>query len=111
MHTAVPCEKSSLNAELIYGKDLGVIQGKTTRSQAVAVVPDYVKIPPDLFLIHQHVTLCIDIMYINKIPFLLSVSRNIQFTTIARLDDKKRSYPQPRYSKSLQALSATGLCH
>jgi hypothetical protein len=42
-----------------------------------------------LFIVHQHVTLCIDIMYINKIPFLLSVSRNMQFTTIERLGNQK----------------------
>jgi hypothetical protein len=51
-----------LNTEVIYGKDLGAIQGKTTRSQPVAVVPDYVNIPPDPFIVHQHVTICIDIM-------------------------------------------------
>jgi hypothetical protein len=78
-----------LNAEAIYGKDLGAIQGKTTRSQPVAVIPDYVNIPPDLLIVHKQVTLCIDIMYINDIPFLISVSRNIQFTTIERLENRK----------------------
>jgi hypothetical protein len=77
-----------LNAKLIYGKDLGSIQGETTRSQHGAVIPNYMNIPPDLFMVHQHVKLCIDILYVNKIPFLLSISRNIQFTTIARLPDR-----------------------
>jgi hypothetical protein len=57
-----------LNAELTYGKDLGSIQGETTRSQSEAVIPNYVNIPP----VHQQVTLCIDILYVNEIPFLLS---------------------------------------
>jgi hypothetical protein len=78
-----------LNAEAIYGKELGAIQGKTARSQPVAVVPDYVHIPPDLFIVHKQVTLCIDVMHINDIPFLISVSRNIQFTTIERLENRK----------------------
>jgi hypothetical protein len=77
-----------LNAELIYGKDLGSIQGETTQSQPEAVIPNYVNIPPDLFMVHHQVTLCIDILYVIKITFLLSISSNIQFTTTARLPDR-----------------------
>jgi hypothetical protein len=40
--------------------------------------------------IHQDLTLAADIMFINNIPFLLTTSRNIQFTTVERLPSQKK---------------------
>jgi hypothetical protein len=47
----------------------------------VPVVNDFVDIPPELYDTHKAVQLCIDTLFVNKIPFLTSVSRNIQFRT------------------------------
>jgi hypothetical protein len=41
----------------------------------------FVDIPPELYETHKAVQLCIDTLFVNKIPFLTSVSRNIQFRT------------------------------
>jgi hypothetical protein len=79
------------NAELIYGKDIGAIQGKTTRNQPSPVVTDYVNVPEDIMFVHKRITLAADIMYVNKIPFMLTVSRVVQFTTIEKLNNKQDS--------------------
>jgi hypothetical protein len=79
------------NAELIYGKDIGAIQEKTTRNQPSPVVTDYVNVPEDVMSVHKRITLAADIMYVNKIPFMLTVSRVIQFTTIEKLNNKQDS--------------------
>jgi hypothetical protein len=37
----------------------------------------------------RNVTLCIDIMFVNKIPFLVMISRGIKFSTVETLTDRK----------------------
>jgi hypothetical protein len=38
---------------------------------------------------YRNVTLCIDIMFVNKIAFLLTISRGIKFGTAEILKDRK----------------------
>jgi hypothetical protein len=38
---------------------------------------------------YQNVTLCIDIMFINKVAFLVTISRGIKFSTAETLKDRK----------------------
>eukprot|EP00957_Ditylum_brightwellii_P024507 1849892-Ditylum_brightwellii.AAC.1 len=45
------------------------------------VVTDYIDVPPELMEIHKDVTLAVDIMFVNKMPILTSISRHIKFTT------------------------------
>jgi len=40
---------------------------------------------------HGNITLTMDIMYINKIPFIVTLSRAIQFGTIEMIKDKRKS--------------------
>jgi hypothetical protein len=77
------------HAEHIFGKDLGSVVAKTTRTKPQHVVTDQVLIPPDIMIFHRNVILSADIMYIDKVPFLLTISRNIQFTTVEQLVDKR----------------------
>ena len=40
---------------------------------------------------HGNVTLMVDIMYINKIPFIMTLSRAIQLGTIEMIKDERKS--------------------
>jgi len=40
---------------------------------------------------HGNMTLMTDIMYINKIPFIMTLSRAIQFGTIEMIKDERKS--------------------
>jgi len=52
---------------------------------------------------HGNITLATDIMYINKIPFIITLSRAIQFGTIEMIKDKRKS----TIIKSLQQIINT----
>ena len=70
-----------IRADKIYGRDIHSLKGKTTRTQPNRLVTDYVEIPPSVLEKNKHMTLSIDIMYVNIIPFVTTISRNIKFTT------------------------------
>jgi hypothetical protein len=52
------------------------------------VARDYVKVPKELLKLHKEVFLTTDIFFVNKIPFLLTISRNICFTAVNHLADR-----------------------
>ena len=68
-------------AEMIFGTDIGILKGKTVRRKPLPVSSDYVEVPKELINNHQDVTLCVDIMNINGLSFLTTVSRKIMYRT------------------------------
>jgi hypothetical protein len=77
-----------LCAEAIFGKDLGTLQGKTVRRHPDPVIADYIKVPKDIMKHHSNVIMAVDIMTIGGVPFLITTSRDIQFTTVEKIDSK-----------------------
>jgi hypothetical protein len=76
----------------IWGKNIATLKGKTTRSKTHPVARDYVKVPKELLKLHKEVFLKTDIFFVNKIPFLLTLSQKICFTAVNHLAD--RTVPQ-----------------
>jgi hypothetical protein len=76
----------------IWGKNIATLKGKTTRSKMQLVARDYVKVPKELLKLHKEVFLTTDIFFMNKIPFFLTLSRKICFTSVNHLAD--RNVPQ-----------------
>ena len=80
------------NASKIWGENIAALKGKTTRSKPTPVARDYVKVPKELMMLHKEVYLTVDIFFVNKIPFFLSLSRKISFTAVNHLAN--RTVPQ-----------------
>jgi len=57
------------------------IRGKTTRHPTQHVNITRTKVPKEILQKYGEVTLAIDIMAINKIPFMITTSRHIHFRT------------------------------
>jgi len=70
------------NAHAIYGPDLPGIRGKTVRRKPEHVRTDYVAIPQALITANAEVMLVADVMFVNGIPFLITLSRRINLITI-----------------------------
>ena len=78
-----------LIAEDIFGPNLGALKGKTVRRNAPHVVVEYTGVPKQLIKSFRDVTLAIDIMFVNKMPFFVTVSRNIKFRTVEFMEGRR----------------------
>jgi hypothetical protein len=79
-----------LNAEHIFGPDIGSLKGKTVRQASDQVRSGgLVPIPATIMEHYRKVILCIDVMEVNKMPFLVTISRAIKFGSVAWLKNAK----------------------
>lgn len=69
------------NAYKIVGPNLAGLRGKTMREKLERVITEYVEIPRDFYILHKFVTISVDMMCSNGVPFLVSVSCNIKLIT------------------------------
>ena len=64
-------------AEQIFGTDIGSLKGKTTRRNPPIIDSGITPVPASVLEWYHNVTLCVDIMYVNQVAMMISVSRNI----------------------------------
>jgi hypothetical protein len=75
-----------MNAEDIFGPEVRASQGKTVRKASNVVRSGGLAPIPATIMDHcRKITLCVDVMKVNKMPFLASISRAIKFGTVAWL--------------------------
>ena len=78
--------------EDILGPNLGSLKGKTTRKYAERVVLDTLdNLPKGLLDEHGDVTIAVNIMYINEIPFMLKTTQTIHFSTEEMIINERKS--------------------
>jgi len=70
------------NAHKNFGPDLANIRGKMVRCKPEHVSTEIVDIPRQILSNQKHVALSVDVMFVNQVPFLVSLSRNINLMTI-----------------------------
>ena len=69
------------NAHQIFCPDLAGVRGRRVRRPPESVTTDYVQLPRAILERHQLVTLAVDVMFVNRVPFLVSVARGLNLVT------------------------------
>ncbi len=67
---------------------MAALKGKTVRKKPEPIKADIVSIPKEICELHKEATLTIDIFYMNKIPFFVTLSRVLYFTMVTHLPDR-----------------------
>ena len=70
-----------INTNCLFGPDLAGVREQTVRRPLESVTMNHVQIPRALLEQHQRVTLAVDIMFVNGVPFLVSVSSGLNLVT------------------------------
>ncbi len=76
-------------AEDIYGGNLGSLKGKTTSKPTAHTNTEVYSVPPDIMNLYHDVTIAMDIMFVNLIPFIITISRGLKFGTIEPLPNRQ----------------------
>ena len=86
------------------------VQGKTTRTQPDAVVAqdNLVELSPSIKQYYGKVELAVDVMHVNRIPFLTSLSRKIHYGTVSALTDMKIPTMESYIKKIIRSYSVRG---
>jgi len=69
----------------IYGINIELLKGKTVSRPGPAVKDNIKGLPRWALEQHSTVVLCVDIIFINKVAFLVTTSCNIKFGTVENL--------------------------
>ena len=79
-------------AEKINSPSVQALKGKTIHTKtSPVVVSDYVAVPHAIFEGNRNVILSVDVMFVNRIPFLTSIIRKLKFTTAETFHNRKTS--------------------
>jgi hypothetical protein len=65
-------------ADDIYGKNLDAVKGKIVRRVVKLAALPMDPVPEDIFSRYPNVTLSIDIMFVNAVPFLVAISTDLK---------------------------------
>ena len=76
------------NSKLIFGPDITSLKRKSVRRKPASFVTDYVDIPKEILESRKELEVSTDVTFINKLPFLVSISQRLKFTTIYYLSSK-----------------------
>ena len=95
-------------AEKIYGPDIGILKGKTIRKNPVPLVTSRIEIPPEIYEERSSWELCVDVMFVNKMPFITSITKKLFYRTAEFLMSRSKEDLYKGLDKILGLYNASG---
>lgn len=96
------------NAHKMFGRDLPGLRGGTKRRRPKRVEVNLVEIPRDFMNLHKNITLTADVFFVNGIPFLLTLSRQVRFITVQHVPHRSAGELANSIKLTLQKYGAAG---
>ena len=91
------------NAIAIFGPESAGMRGRTVQSKLDRVETDnIVPIPRDLYRLHKFVTLTADVMFVNGIVFMTTLSRRIRLSTIENVESRTAAHLSRSLEKTIR---------
>ena len=97
-------------ADCIFGPNLGALKGKMLKHRSVPVDGKIEGVPPSILERFQKVVLAINLMFVNKIPFLITVSRSLHFGTVKSLPNHQAPTVTAALTRVVQTYRQHGFC-
>ncbi len=94
--------------EKIFGPSVAALKGKTTRQRMDPVVEHTVEIPRELLEAQKKVHLCFDVMFVNSIPFFVSISKHIHYRYGVHIKDNKEPELHRALKETIQVYHKAG---
>ena len=91
-----------------FGPDLANLKGKTTGTKLERVRVEYVQIPWDFVQLHKYVTLVVDVMFVNGLPFLVTSLRGLSLVTIEHLPSRTAKHLAQTLERVFRIYAAAG---
>ena len=96
-------------ANKIEGPNKAALQGKCTGHQSKPVnIPTRVEVPDEVLQYYHNVVLAADILFVNQIPFLTTISRALHYTTVCALPDMKLNTIEVRLKRVIEQYDNRG---
>ncbi len=73
----------------IWGPSVALLKGKTVCCMPPVVVQDIVEVPKEIRENHKRVTLTVDIFFVNRVPYFITLSLQICFLSVTHMTNKK----------------------
>ena len=95
-------------AEEIYGPDVSYLKGKTVRTKPTIVKNDSIQLPKEITERDIEVTLYVDTIFVNGIPFMATIGYPMYYRTCDRVEDKKADTYYEAIDKVLRVYNKGG---
>jgi hypothetical protein len=79
------------NARKLFCDEIATLRGKTVRNTPDAMMADYVEIPKEILDLNKAVTIAADVMFMNGLPFVVTISQKIKFATTEYVPSRSHS--------------------
>ena len=90
---------NSITCEDVYGPNQGSIKGRTIQKNMKIEQYEKIEIPCELMVRNRYIEISADIMHINLLMFMASVSQDLFYRTSQFIPNKNKQTNSPQYNK------------
>ena len=103
-----PLNLSTSLIKNIFGPNVAELRGKSVITKPTWVEREYTPIPRDFHVIHKFLSLKADVMFVNGLPFLITLSRKIKIFTAEYIPNRTAAQISSSINKIVKLYARNG---